>query len=131
MMLFLDTSGSDQTFLYLLDGKGIVKAHAWNSKRTQAETLHLEIDKFLKKSKAPLNRLKKIGVVVGPGFFSRVRTGVVTANTLAYALKIPVVGVKKLGTGINFSAVLKQKGTRSVEAFYDRKPNITIPKKQK
>jgi tRNA threonylcarbamoyl adenosine modification protein YeaZ len=128
MMLFLDTSDTEQTSLFLLD-RDFMKAHIWKSKFTQAEKLHTEIEKFFKKQKLSFDKLEKVGVVVGPGPFSRVRTGVVVANTLAYALKIPVVGVRKLGTGINFSAVMKQKGVKSVEVFYDRAPNITKPKK--
>jgi hypothetical protein len=54
---------------------------------------------------------------------------VVTANTLGYALKIPVVGVKKLGTGLNLQAIYKQKSQKSVEVYYDRAPNITMAKK--
>ncbi len=130
MMLFIDTSGPEQTFFYLLDNKGLVKTYGWNSRRSQSENLHVEIEKFLKRNKLTLKKLNKLGVVTGPGSFSRVRTGVVTANTLAYALGIPVVGVKKLGTGINFSAVARDKGKKSVEVFYDRQPNITIPKKK-
>ncbi len=128
MMLFLDTTDPEQTSLFLID-KGVFKAHAWKSARTQSEKLHSEIAKFLKKNKMPLSKLKKLGVVVGPGQFSRVRTGVVTANTLAYALNIPIIGVRKLGTGINFSALSNQKGTKSVDVYYDREPNITMQKK--
>jgi tRNA threonylcarbamoyladenosine biosynthesis protein TsaB len=130
MMLFLDTSVPEQTFLFLLDEKGLKKIHVWPSKFTQSETLHEEIGTFLSKNKVTWPQVKKIGVVIGPGFFSRVRTGVVTANTIGYALNIPVVGIKKLGTGINFNAVVKLKGTKSVPVFYDRKPNITKSKKK-
>ena len=129
MILFLDTSDPEQTSVYLL-GKDKLKAHAWPSRRTQQENLHSQIAKFLKKSKTDLKKVEKLAVVTGPGQFSRVRTGVVTANTLAYALKVPVIGVRKLGTGVNFSALLKQKGQKQVEVYYDRAPNITKPNKK-
>lgn len=130
MMLFLDTSDPEQTSLFLLD-KSVIRAHIFPSQRNQSEKLTPAIKKFLKKYKVALNKVDSIGVVTGPGFFSRLRTGVVTANALAYALQIPVVGVKKLGTGINFSAVMKEKGRESVEVYYDRAPNITKPKVSK
>jgi tRNA threonylcarbamoyl adenosine modification protein YeaZ len=130
MMLFLDTSDPEQTSLFLL-GDNAARAHVFKSKKDQSEKLTDQIHRFLNKYKVKLSKLEKIGVVTGPGFFSRIRTGVVTANTLAYALNIPVVPVKKLGTGINFSAVLKQKGQKSVQVFYDRAPNITKPKSKK
>lgn len=128
MTLFLDTCDSEQTVIYLIDTK-FLAAHIWPSKKTQQESLHIEIAKFLKKSKVLLKDLDKVGVVVGPGHFSRVRTGVVTANTLAYALGIPVVGIKKLEE-IDFKNILKLKGQKSVEVYYDREPNITAPKKK-
>jgi tRNA threonylcarbamoyladenosine biosynthesis protein TsaB len=130
MMLFLDTSDPEHTFLHLIGEKGDVRTHRWASRRNQAETLHEEIGKFLKSNRTPLGKLDKLGVVIGPGFFSRIRTGVVTANTLGYALGIPVVGVKKLGIGINFGSVSRLKGQKSVNVFYDRQPNITMPKKK-
>jgi tRNA threonylcarbamoyladenosine biosynthesis protein TsaB len=129
MILLFDTSDPEQTSFYLLQ-KDSLKAHVWLSHKKQAEIFHSEISKFLKKCKVGLQSLKKIAVVVGPGHFSRIRTGVVTANTLAYALKIPVIGIKKLGTGINFSALMKMKGQKSVDVYYDRQPNITKPRKK-
>ncbi|MBX4187982.1 MAG: tRNA (adenosine(37)-N6)-threonylcarbamoyltransferase complex dimerization subunit type 1 TsaB [Candidatus Doudnabacteria bacterium] len=129
-MLLLDTSDSELTAFYLLGEKGLVAKYSWESRRSQAELLHEEVLKFLRKNKTSLQMLDKVGSIVGPGFFSRVRTGVVTANTLGYALNIPVVGVRKLGTGINFNSVAKQKGKTTVDVYYDRKPNITKSKKK-
>lgn len=130
MMLFLDTSHPEQTSLYLLDQK-LLAAHIWESSRSQQEKLHQEISKLLKKNKVKLEQLDKIGVVTGPGFFSRVRSGVVTANTLAYALGVPVVGVKRVGqTELDFKSILKMKGQNSVEVYYEKGPNITKPKKR-
>lgn len=128
MILFLDTCDSEKTSIYLVDDK-FLAAHIWPSQKTQQEKLHTEIAKFLKKSKIKLSDLDKVGVVVGPGHFSRVRTGVVTANTLAYALDIPVVGVRKTEE-LDFKSILKLKGQKSVEVYYDREPNITQPKKK-
>jgi tRNA threonylcarbamoyladenosine biosynthesis protein TsaB len=128
MILFLDTSDPAQTAVYLID-KSSIKAHIWPSQFNQQEKLHGEIAKFLKKYKVSLQKLSKIGVVTGPGHFSRVRTGVVTANTLAYALNIPVVGVKK-SQELDFKSIFKDKGQKSVDVFYDRAPNISKPKKK-
>lgn len=128
MTLFLDTCDSEKTSVYLVDAKKLA-AHIWPSKKTQQEKLHTEISKFLKKQKVKLQDLEKVAVVVGPGHFSRVRTGVVTANTLAYALNIPVVGVKKTEEP-DFKFILQSKGQKSVDVFYDREPNITQPKKK-
>lgn len=130
MMLFFDTSHPQQTALYLLDQK-LLAVDVWESSRTQQEQLHQRITKFLKKYKVDLDQLKKIGVVVGPGPFSRVRTGVVTANTMGYALNVPVVGVKlPVNAEFDFKAILKSRGQKSVDVFYDKNPHITKPKKK-
>lgn len=129
MMLFLDTSDSERTALYLLD-KDFFKVEIIPSRRTQAEKIHSEIKKFIKKYRVPLKRLDRVGVVVGPGHFSRVRTGVATANALGFALNLPTVGVKKLGTNLNFPAILKEKGQKMVDVYYEKDPNITKPNKK-
>jgi tRNA threonylcarbamoyl adenosine modification protein YeaZ len=129
MLLFLDTAGMEQTSIFLLDKKAI-RAHSWPSKMSQQESLHSEIAKFLKKSKVDLKNLSAVGAVTGPGPFSRVRSGVVTANAFGYALQIPVVGIRKLGENLNFQSIMKMKGAKSISVYYDRKPNITKPKKK-
>ena len=50
-----------------------------------------EIDKLLK---GKINKLKALMVVQGPGEFSALRIGVVTANALADSLNIPVCALK-------------------------------------
>lgn len=128
MLLFFDTSGPENTTLYLVDRESI-RAHAWPSGRTQSETLHGELAKFLKKSRVSFSDIKKVGAVAGPGLFSRIRTGVVTANTLAYALGVPAVSCRRNRAGeIDFARLLKDKGSQAIRPFYDRAPNITKPK---
>ena len=43
-----------------------------------------------------LNTIKSVGVINGPGSFTGVRTGVIIANTIAYALKIPIYATDTL-----------------------------------
>lgn len=126
MLLFLDTSDNDTTRIALVGQK--TAEHYWVSKFNQSEFLVSEIKKFLKKNKTEFNKLKKIAVVVGPGHFSRVRTGVATANALGYALKIPVVGIKN--PVLNIQELKKEKGDKMVLVYYDKAPNITKPKKK-
>ena len=68
--------------------------------------------------------MKKIKVENYGGSFTSLRIGVITANALAYALKIPVEANSK----INHKN--KKFGLYSiVEPVYDREPNIGISKK--
>ena len=68
--------------------------------------------------------LKKIIVANRGGSFTSLRIGVITANALGYALKIPVLaewpGPKK---------AKKFAGRSLVEPIYDREPEIGPPKK--
>lgn len=59
--------------------------------RQQAEKLLPAIDRMLRTKKIKLNAIKKIVVVNRGGSFTSLRIGVLTANALGYALKIPVV----------------------------------------
>lgn len=52
------------------------------------------LDEFIRNNRCALNRLRGIAVVVGLGRFTSTRIAVTTANTLAFAFKIPVIGVK-------------------------------------
>jgi hypothetical protein len=96
----------------------------------QAEILLRTIDSLLKKNKLNLLDITGINVRNNGGSFTSLRIGVVTANTLGYALGIPVKGwsgneikrlsgTKKLKSG-EYSILMPK---------YFAKPNITISKK--
>lgn len=59
----------------------------------QAENLLPVIKEILLNWHKELADIRGIGVVSGPGGFTALRIGIVTANVLAYALNIPVVGL--------------------------------------
>ncbi len=75
------------------DGTKIVARDAFPSDRQSAETLAERICVFLYATHCQLQDLQKIVVHAGPGGFASLRIGVTTANALAYALGIPVVGI--------------------------------------
>ena len=82
-----------------------------------SERLLLELKQFLEKHKVTLSELERILVNPGPGGFSTTRTGVATANALAFALGIPVA---EYPSGIIKDVILP---------IYDKAPNITRPRK--
>jgi tRNA threonylcarbamoyladenosine biosynthesis protein TsaB len=103
----------------------------------QAEKLLPAIDKIIKNSKANLNNLKGLVVVSGPGGFTALRIGAMTANTLAFALKIPLTGVKLSEfVSLNELAMIGLKRLKKVKTqsmvmpYYGRQPHITKPKKK-
>lgn len=101
----------------------------------ESEKLLKTIEDFLKSRKVSLKRIKAVGVVSGPGGFTALRIGVVIANTLVWALKIPIIGLKKGQFKDNGALVSKiylnfrtGKNDKIVMPAYDRKPNITMSK---
>lgn len=70
------------------------------------------VDAVLRAAGCTASDLRAIAVVPGPGLFSRVRLGVVTANALAWALGVPLI--------------VHGKRARSVAPEYGAEPRITI-----
>lgn len=78
--------------------------------------------------------LTSIAVVTGPGSYTSLRTLTTLANTLAFALGLPVVGVKASEESKDtdvFLRLVKQKKTITpwVAPVYAHAPHITKPNK--
>jgi len=101
------------------------------------EYLLKSIEQILKRNKVKTADLAGIMAVTGPGPFTSLRITVAVANTLAYSLKIPVVGIQdKQGLTDNeklvklgLSKLSTAKVGNYISPFYDREPNITKSKK--
>lgn len=118
MNLLIDTTQAEKIIVALFNVSGEEIARREKNVMQISENLLPEIEKLLKKQKVKLKDLKKILVNPGPGGFSSTRTGVATANALAYALNIPVA---EWPSGKVREIVLPK---------YDKEPNITKPKKR-
>lgn len=116
MELMVDTTEQGKIKLELRDGNQVV-AKSLKATAKISESLLMEIEKLLKKGEINFSRITKIMVNPGPGGFSSTRTGVATANALAYALGIPVA---EWPSG---------KIEKFIEPKYDKVPNITEPRK--
>lgn len=84
---------------------------------------------FLSAHKKKLEDVRGLGVVVGVGCFTATRIAVTVANVLAYAFRIPVVGLESADSLAK--AVKKIKSApvgRYVSASYSGQPNIGRPK---
>lgn len=90
----------------------------------RTEQLYPSFERFLRKQKIPLKKLRGLGVVVGPGTFTAVRMAVIFANTLNYTLKIPLYAFK-VGNSKDFSS---QKIQKQLTPLYLSAPNITRAK---
>ena len=127
MMLALRTDSSD-TELYLLHADSTIERQKlWLAGRTLARDLPGEIDQLIDGN---YDNLTGIIVFQGPGSFTGLRIGITTANALAYANRIPIVGtggedwltagLAKLAAGTDDKIVLPEYGAPA---------NITAPKK--
>lgn len=125
MTLYINTTNRDEIIISLKNGDKILATKNVKAPRAQAEKLLPAIDRLLKSKKIKLSDLEKIIVANYGGSFTSLRIGVITANALAYALKIPVISENKIKKNKEFT------GYSIVEPIYDREPNIGISKKPK
>ncbi|MFH1772841.1 MAG: tRNA (adenosine(37)-N6)-threonylcarbamoyltransferase complex dimerization subunit type 1 TsaB [Patescibacteria group bacterium] len=92
MILHIDTTKNNQVVIAVKYNNKQIITKKLAMLRKQAEKLLLEIDKLFKNKKIKLKDIKKIEVKNKGGSFTSLRIGVIIANTLGYALNIPVVG---------------------------------------
>lgn len=93
MELLIDTA-TPSVRVGLGDGAAVVAAREWTADRALSATLAAEIRTLLASSGRRLSDIETIRVHAGPGGFTTLRIGVVTANALGYALGVPVCGVR-------------------------------------
>ncbi|MBI3573383.1 MAG: hypothetical protein HY092_04245 [Candidatus Kerfeldbacteria bacterium] len=136
MILVLQTNIPGRLQVWLFDGHGALQISKSRliSYHGSEHLLRL-VDSVLKAKKIKLNRIKRIIVVRGPGPFTAVRTGLITANTVGYLYDIPVVGVVTVGVltpEVIAATVKKSKAKRwtLVRPWYGREPNISKPKRR-
>ena len=109
--------------VYDMDG-GQLGYHIWLAHRQLSTTLLGVIRDELQKQKATFDDVASILVFRGPGSFTGLRIGITVANTLAYGLTVPIVGVaderdwlerglEKLKNGGNDRLVLPEYGAEA------------------
>lgn len=134
MILFLNTADPEKIQLALKFSQLIFRTE-FGPEFNQTELLVAKIDGLFKKAKKSPLDLTGVVAMVGPGHFTCLRTGIAVANTLAYALNIPIIGI----TASDFSSfdefiqkgeqkLLKQKSKKFLNPFYGKEPNITLAK---
>lgn len=93
------------------------------SDRRHAESLAPMIDFVLRQASVTVDAIDHIAVDVGPGLFTGMRVGMATAQTMAWALDIPLVAVTSLdavawGTGTTESPVAVALDARRGEVYW-------------
>lgn len=123
MILSINT-GSEKNSIAIFGGS-VAKEVVWESYRTQSKELLPKIDKLLKSCKINPKDLEAIAVYQGPGSFTGLRVGISVANTLAWGLDVPVIGIKKSNKVISIRAIdIAQKA----EKIYQKSKNKKFSK---
>ena len=95
IVLGIDTA-TDVVSVAVVDGEVVLAASELRSEKRHAEDVTPMIDFVVKRAGLGLNELAAIAVNVGPGLFTGMRVGIASAQALAYALSLPLVGVDGL-----------------------------------
>ena len=95
MLLAVDTA-TPQVTVALHDGEDVVAEYSATESMRHGEMLAPGIAEVLDRAGAISQDITAVAVGVGPGPFTGLRVGLVTARTMALALDIPVYGVCSL-----------------------------------
>lgn len=95
LILGIDTA-TDQVSVAIGGHEGVLGSVTLARGRRHAETLAPAVDFLRQQTGIGLDELGVVAVDVGPGLFTGMRVGVATAKAMAYALRIPVIGVPSL-----------------------------------
>lgn len=112
--------------LYVYKNNQLLAQLKWPAHLKLAETIHQQIQKLLMLQGLTLKQLGGVVCFRGPGSFTGLRIGASTANALAYAQRIPVVGAagpdwRKKG----LADLQSGQNDRIVIPAYGAQPNIS------
>ena len=126
MFLLINNSDDNQLDVVMRQGEREI---AESIKADSGAGLLENIDILFKKHHFKLGDLKGVAVVVGKGRFTLTRIAVTVANTLAYAMRIPVAAIVDSPKDW-LNKLSSQPIGRYVSAQYSAEPNIGKQKKK-
>ncbi|MDP2656203.1 MAG: hypothetical protein Q8P11_01420 [bacterium] len=137
MYLIINTAYKDKAWIALADEAGVKSVVSVVPEGNGHMDPLVGVEKGLKENGVTLESLEGIIVNSGPGAFSALRGGIVVANTLLFALGIPVVGIPmpddRPSAQTALLGIMACKGApigNVVEPEYGREPNITVTKEK-
>lgn len=129
--LYINVEDKNNSFVALLNESGLLDKHDVDTSVGLNEQLLILIDRLLVEKKITKEQISVIAVNNNSGTFSSLRAGIVTANALAYSLKIPVISIDKnqsLEEVVSACLLKVNSEFKPVFPVYDREPNISVPK---
>jgi len=128
MILALRTD-SPQAEVYVYDETGERGRRIWQADRTLARDLLRVCEEVLVEAEGGFEQLSGVVVFEGAGSFTGLRIGATTANAIAYARSLPIVGTRGDDWLAQGRARLKNgENDRTVLPHYGAPPRITTPK---
>lgn len=126
-MILAVRTDSPETQLFLLDKGGKEQASTkFEVGRQLSNQLLVEIEKLLEENSSSWGDLSGVIVYEGPGSFTGLRLGISTANAIAYAEQIPVVGASGDGwLAAGLESLTAAKPNVWVAPRYGADPHIT------
>ncbi len=138
MYLYLDTRDQSRFIAALLGstGRRFGLKTAMDTKLRAGGMLNA-VRKLLATHKIRPASLGAVFVEQGPGAFSSLRSGIIIANTMGFAYRLPVVGVSSSeGTSDNLLKTFQKVASKTQKfnnslalPVYGREPSITKPRK--
>jgi tRNA threonylcarbamoyladenosine biosynthesis protein TsaB len=122
-LLALDTSTAAMSIAILEEGQLLQEAHI-HADRTHSLHLMPMIKQLILDSGMKLSDLSGIAVGVGPGSYTGVRIGVTAAKTLAWTLKLPIIGVSSL-EAMAYGVAMSDRNGQSDEL--ENQPHWIVP----
>lgn len=115
----------------LFDNETQIAYEVWHAHRELSVTLLSRVETLLASQNKSLRNIDGIVGYTGPGSFTGLRIGLTVANTLAYALSIPIVGVADEENWIQRGKSRLQNGEHDpvVLPEYGASPHITQQRK--
>src|SRR5688572_21669057 len=95
MILAMETGG-DLASLALLDGVEVVAERAFRHRMSLSRDLMPALDELRARAGAGWDDVQAVAVGLGPGSYTGLRIGVVTAKALAWASNRPLLGISSL-----------------------------------
>lgn len=130
MLILTIRTDKEDAEIGLFRGQQQLDYEVWPAGRELSLTILKKIKGLLKRNDLSFNQLEGVVGFKGPGSFTGLRIGLTVANTLAYGLRIPIVG-SDAEAWIQDGAARLQSGQNEKIALprYGREAHITQPKK--
>ncbi|MYE33196.1 MAG: tRNA (adenosine(37)-N6)-threonylcarbamoyltransferase complex dimerization subunit type 1 TsaB, partial [Chloroflexi bacterium] len=94
-VLAIDTASAEAT-LGVVTGEEVTSERRWTVETNYSRELLAGIDAVLRDAGVMRDDLAAVAVDAGPGGYGGLRSGVATAQGLAFALDLPLAGVSRL-----------------------------------